>query len=199
MISVITVEIRFGELQMKMKKLLLSAAFLLLCAGFASAATKMWVHVHVEDSAKEEKVKINLPLSVIEAMLPMIEEEQIRKGSLHINDHDFRVEDLRKAWNEIRNEGDMDFITVEGRDGNVRVRIEGKYLLVQPDDKSKNSKVDIRLPLQVVDAMLSGSGNELNLTAGIRALKDSGMQDIITVNDNHSSVRVWIDDKNLGK
>src|SRR6185503_20214250 len=98
MISVITVEIRFGELQMKMKKLLLSAAFLLLCAGFASAATKMWVHVHVEDSAKEEKVKINLPLSVIEAMLPMIEEEQIRKGSLHINDHDFRVEDLRKAW-----------------------------------------------------------------------------------------------------
>src|ERR1044071_152653 len=117
---------KFGELPMK--KLLLSATLMLLCAGFASAATKMWVHVHVEDSAKEEKVKINLPLSVIEAMLPMIEEEQLRKGSLHINDHDFRVEDLRKAWNEIRNEGDMDFITVEGRDGNVRVRIEGKYL-----------------------------------------------------------------------
>jgi len=184
---------------MKMKRLLLSATFVLLCAGVASAATKMWVHVHVEDSVKEEKVKINLPLSVIEAMLPMIEEEQIRKGSLHINDHDFRVEDLRKVWNEIRDEGDMDFVTVEGRDGNVKVRIEGNFLLVQPEEKSKDSKVDIRLPLQVVDAMLSGSGNELNLTAGIKALRDSGVHDIITVNDNHSSVRVWIDDKNLGK
>ena len=184
---------------MQMKKLLLSATFVLLCAGISSAATKLWVHVHVEDTAKEEKVKINLPLSVIEAMLPMIEEEQIRKGSLHINDHNFRVEDLRKVWNEIRNEGDMDFITVEGRDGNVRVSIQGNFLLVQPDEKSKHSKVDIRMPLQVVDAMLSGSGNELNLTAGIKALKDSGVKDIITVNDDHSSVRVWIDDKNLGK
>jgi len=185
---------------MKTKNLLLSAVLVLLCAGFASASTKMWVHVHVEDSAKEERVKINLPLSVIEAMLPMIEEEQIRKGSLRINDHDLRVEDLRKMWNEIRDEGDMDFVTVEGREGNFSMKIQGNYLLVQPDDKSKgHKKVDIRLPLQVVDAMLSGKGNELNLTAGIKALRDSGVKDIITVNDEDTSVRVWIDDKNLGK
>jgi hypothetical protein len=183
-----------------MKKLFLSAALIVLVAGLApAAAAKMWVHVNVKDSFKDETVKINLPLSVIEAMLPMIEEEQLRKGSIQINDHDFKVEDLRKAWNEIRNEGDMEFITVEGRDGNVSVRIEGKYLLVQPEKKSENSKVDIRLPLQVVDAMLSGTGNQLNLAAGIKALRDSGVKDIITVNDNHSSVRVWIDENNLGK
>jgi len=183
-----------------MKKLLFSATLILLVAGLASAASnKMWVHVNVRDSAKEETVKINLPLSVIEAMLPMIEEEQLRKGTLEINDHDFKVEDLRKAWNEIRDAGDMDFITVEGRDGNVSVRIEGNYLLVQPQKKYENSKVDIRMPLPVVDAMLSGTGNQLNLTAGIKALRESGVKDIITVNDNHSSVRVWIDENNLGK
>jgi len=193
-------EIQMGSLPMQMKKLLLSTAFVFLCAGVASAAaSKMWVHVHVQDSDKEEQVKINLPLSVIEVMLPMIEEEQIRKGSIHLNDNQFKVEDLRRVWNEIRDEGDMDFVTVEGRDENVRIRIEGNFLLVQPEEKSKNNNVDIRLPLQVVDAMLSGTGNELNLSAGIKALRDSGVKDIITVNDDHSSVRVWIDDKNLGK
>jgi hypothetical protein len=185
---------------MRMKNYLLSAVVIILVAGFASAASsKMWVHVNVQDSTKEETVKINLPLSVIEAMLPMIEEEHLRRGSIEINDHDFQVEDLRKAWNEIRDEGDMDFITVEGRDGNVSVRIQGNYLLVQPEKQSDHRKVDIRIPIQVVDAMLSGSGNQLNLAAGIKALRDSGVRDIITVNDNHSSVRVWIDENNLGK
>jgi RNase P/RNase MRP subunit p29 len=184
---------------MLIKNLLLSFTLMLLCAGISSAASKMWVHVHVEDSAKEETVKINLPISVIETMLPIIQEKQIQKGHINFNDSDLRVEDLRKVWNDIRDEGDMEFVSVEGHDGNVRVYIEGNFLLVQPEQKSKNSKVDIRIPLKVVDAILSGKGNELNLTAAVKALRDSGVKDIITVKDNHSSVRVWIDDKNQVK
>lgn len=184
---------------MRMKNLLLSLTLILLCAGISSAASKMWVHVHVEDTAKEETVKINLPISVIETMLPIIQEKQIQKGHINFNDSDLRVEDLRKVWNEIRDEGDMEFVSIQNRDGNVRVYIEGNFLLVQPEQTSKNGKVDIRIPLKVVDAMLSGKGNELNLTAAVKALRDSGVKDIITVKDQHSSVRVWIDDKNQAK
>ncbi|MCI0413089.1 hypothetical protein L0222_09840 [bacterium] len=184
---------------MRMKNLFLSFTLILLCAGISSAASKMWVHVHIEDTAKEETVKINLPISVVETMLPLIEEKQVRKGHFNFNDSDLKVEDLRKVWNEIREEGDMEFVTIESRDNNVRVYIEGNFLLVQPQEKSKNSKVDIRIPLKVVDAMLSGKGNELNLTAAIKALRDSGVKDIITVKDNDTSVRVWIDDKNQAK
>jgi len=184
---------------MRMKNLLLSFTLVLLCAGISSAASKMWVHVHVEDTAKEETVRINLPISVIETMLPIIQEKQLREGHFNFNDRDLKIEDLRKVWNDIREEGDMEFVSVEGRDGNVRVYIEGNFLLVQPEEKSKGSKVDIRIPLKVVDAMLSGKGNELNLTAAVKALRDSGVKDIITVKDKHSSVRVWIDDKNQAK
>ncbi len=184
---------------MKMKNLLLSFTLVLLCAGISSAASKMWVHVHVEDSAKEETVKINLPISVIETMLPIIQEKKLRDGHINFNDSDLKVQDLRKVWNDIREEGDMEFVSVEGRNGNVRIFIEGNFLLVQPEDRSKDSKVDIRIPLKVVDAMLSGKGNELNLTAAVKALRDSGVKDIITVKDKHSSVRVWIDDKNQAK
>lgn len=184
---------------MRLKNLLLTGTLVILCAGVSSAASKMWVHVHVQDSAKEETVRINLPISVIETMLPIIEDKKLRDGRIRLNDNEFRVEDLRKVWNDIRDEGDMEFVSVQGKNGNVRIYIEGNYLLVQPEEKAKKSKVDIRIPLKVVDAMLSGKGNELNLTAAVKALRDSGIKDIITVNDEHSSVRVWIDDKNVGK
>ena len=184
---------------MKLKNLFLSLTLVLLCAGVSSAASKMWVHVHIEDTAKEETVKINLPISVIETMLPIIQEKQLREGRINFNDSDLKVEDLRKVWNDIREEGDMEFVSIESPKGHVRVVVEGNFLLVQPEDKSKDNKVDIRIPLKVVDAMLSGKGNELNLTAAVKALRDSGVKDIITVKDNHSSVRVWIDDKNQAK
>jgi len=184
---------------MQKKHFLLFLAVLVLSAGLASATSKMWVHVHVEDTAKEEKVKINLPISVIETMLPMIQEKGLREGRMHFNNSDLKIEDLRKVWKDIRDEGDMEFVSVESRNGNVRVYIQGNFLMVQPEEKAKNSKVDIRIPLQVVDAMFSGNGNELNLTAAVKALRDSGVSDIITVKDDHTNVRVWIDDKNLGK
>jgi hypothetical protein len=184
---------------MRLKHFLLSASLLVLLAGVSAAASKMWVHVHVQDSTKEETVKINLPISVIETMLPIIEQKKMRDGQIKINESEFRVEDLRKVWNDIRDEGDMEFVSVQGRDSNVRVYIQGNYLLVQPEEKHKKSKVDIRIPLKVVDAMLFGKGNQLNLTAAVKALRDSGVKDIITVTDEDTSVRVWIDDKNLGK
>jgi hypothetical protein len=184
---------------MQFKKLLLGATLLVLCAGVASAASKMWVHVHVEDSAKEETIKMNLPISVIETMMPMIQDKKLRDGHFKINDNHFRVEDLRKVWHDIRDEGDMEFVSIQGRDENVRIYIEGNFLLVQPDRKDKKSKVDIRIPLKVVDAMLSGKGEELNLTAAVKALRDSGVKDIITVKDEDTSVRIWIDDKNVAK
>lgn len=182
-----------------MKHLLLTASLVLLCAGLASAASKMWVHVHVEDATKEETVKINLPISVVETMLPMIQEKRMRDGNIRINEREFRVEDLRKAWNDIRDAGDMEFVSIEGRNGDVRIYVEGNLLLVQPERRNDKSKVDIRIPLKVVDAMLSGKGEELNLAAAVKALRDSGVKDIITVKDEDTSVRVWIDDKNVGK
>ena len=123
----------------------------------------------------------------------------MRDGNIRINEREFRVEDLRKAWNDIRDAGDMEFVSIEGRNGDVRIYVEGNLLLVQPERRNDKSKVDIRIPLKVVDAMLSGKGEELNLAAAVKALRDSGVKDIITVKDEDTSVRVWIDDKNVGK
>lgn len=184
---------------MRLKSLSMTAILVLLCAGVSFASSKLWVHVHIEDQTKEEIVKINLPISVIETMLPMIEDKKLKSGKIYMDDKEFRVEDLRKAWKDIRDEGDMEFVSIQGRDGNVRIFIEGNYLLVMPEEKARKKQVEVRIPLQVVDAMLSGKGDQLDLAAGVKALRDSGIKDIITVRAEDSYVRVWIDDKNLGK
>ena len=178
------------------KKILLVSAFCLLAVG-AQAASKEWLHIHVNEATGDQaKVRVNIPISLIEVMLPMVEERAVEKGKIRLHEKDFRVEDLRKIWKSVKDEGDTEFVSVDKRDEHVRVFTQGNFLMVQ-SDKDSRSKVNIKMPMAVVDAILSGDGEELNLTAAVKALKDSGIHDIISVESDDSKVMVWIDDKNL--
>ncbi len=102
-----------------------------------------------------EKVRINIPLSLMEVMLPMIEEEAIKDGKININDREFNTKELKKLWAAVKEEGDAEFVTIEKRGENVRIYTQGKFLFVQ-STKDSEGKVNIRIPLAIVDAMLSG-------------------------------------------
>jgi hypothetical protein len=182
---------------MKTKILLLCIVFA-CSAALVSAATNQWVHVNVQDRFKDEKVKINIPLSLVETLLPLIEEKGFRDGRVHLNDHDFKVSDLRKVWKELRSQGDTEFFSVESRETNIRMFIQGNYLMVKPQDHSRKN-IDIQIPLVVMDAMLSGDDEELDLVAAVQALKKSGVREIISIQDEDKNVRVWIDETNRGK
>lgn len=184
---------------MNLGKRLFLLGFLVLAAGsFGFAQSNQWIHIHVEDAEKSEKVKINVPVSLLESMVPVIEQRGVRKGRIHIHDEgDLSVQELRNIWAEIRKQGDVEFISIENKDANIRVLKQGKYLLVQPEEDSRK-KVDIRIPLEVVDAMLSGEGEDLNLMAALRALKDSGIREIISIQDEEKYVRIWVDESNKG-
>jgi hypothetical protein len=53
--------------------------------------------------------------------------------------------------------------------------------------------VRVEIPIDVVDALLSGDGEELNVR-GAFALLQKRRGDIVRVNDVQSTVRVWIDE-----
>lgn len=179
-----------------LSKLALVSVFCLFAVG-AQAAAKEWLHINVHDTkGDEEKVRINIPVSLIEVMLPLVEEKAIEDGKIRMNDKDFRVSDLRKMWNSVKTEGDSEFLSVEKKGQNVRVFTQGHFLMVQSDENSR-SKINIKIPMAVVDAMLSGEGESLNLVAGVKALRDSGVRDLISVDDDKTQVMVWIDDKNI--
>ena len=59
--------------------------------------------------------------------------------------------------------------------------------------------VDIQIPFTVVEALLSGGEDELDILAAIRALRDHGDVELIRVTDGTETVRVWIDSQNTSE
>lgn len=154
-----------------------------------------WIHVEVmEDGEEGAKVKVNLPLSMARIALEMAPEDVFAEGRMQIDDHDFTIDDLRELWKELRESGDAEFVTVEDGDETVRVFRKGDRIFVQTDEDGEGDEtVRIEVPVALVDALLSGRGDDFNYDAALAALEDMDETDIVLVRDGDDVVRVWID------
>lgn len=177
---------------------LVGIAMLLLSAATASATVEdRWLHVRVQEhDGDQEYVAINVPLQLVGALLPTIETDEFHHGKIILDDHDLDEIDLHAALKALRDTPDGEFITVRSRDENVRVAKQDGFFVIDADDDGE--KVRIRVPLQIVDAMLGGGRNEIDLMAALDVLADSGNGDLITVESDDSSVRIWIDSDQIG-
>jgi hypothetical protein len=61
------------------------------------------------------------------------------------------------------------------------------------------SKVEIKIPMKVVDALFSAGKDELDLVAALHALSTYGDTELVSVKDDESTVRVWLDSKNVSE
>jgi hypothetical protein len=105
--------------------------------------------------------------------------------------------DIRKILEALRDTKDGNFVTVEGGKDNVQVAKQGGFLIAKiREGKEGGAKVDAKIPFAVVDALLSGDKNELNVAAAIQALGEHGDGVLITVDDVKSKVKIWVDSKN---
>lgn len=167
---------------------LIVTALLAAFAGPARAGEKLWLHVTVDES-DGAKVTVNLPLALAEKALPMLPIHE----EMHWGDHHgLKMEDLRELWAEVRDSPDMTFVTVEEDDENVRVWKEKNFVYVEVRELDGGEKVDVRVPMAVVDALMSGE--EIDFEAAVQALAKSGGGDLVTVKDDEDNVRVWIDE-----
>lgn len=140
-------------------------------------------------------IKINLPLALVESMLPLVREEHLTKGRVRLEQQGVSVSQLRLMWDALKAQGDVMLADVQSSDSEVRVFIEGGYFRVESTETSENS-VNVNVPIPIVDALLSSEGDEINLAAAIRVLGEMGDQEIVSVQDNETTVRVWIDHSN---
>lgn len=162
------------------------------------AAADQWIHLKVENQHNEEFVTINLPFSMLHAAVAMIPEEAKAEGKIAIHDLDMDWNELMALWHEIKNAPETTFVTVETRDENVVVKKEGEFLLIETTERSQDgADVDVKMPLTVVDALLSGPEGTFDFAAAIQALADYGPGELMTVRDGDDTVRVWIDDSNV--
>jgi hypothetical protein len=183
--------------------------FALAIAPLAVAAER-WVHVKVENTGEEgERVRVNLPLSLAEKVLPTINSNKLHNGKVKVKERAFDGVDLRALLEAVRTAPDNEYVSVESPHDNVRVAKSGSFLLIKVreafhkgksagkiGESKKENTVDVKVPFAVVNALLSGEKDELDLLAGIRALREFGDLELVSVKDESETVRVWIDSRN---
>ncbi|HVO09641.1 MAG TPA: hypothetical protein VMX54_02700 [Vicinamibacteria bacterium] len=192
----------------------------LLAAAFAAAQTTntAWLHVRVDEAQKASKVRVNLPMTVIDAVLKATPELIEEHGKVNLGDHHgMKLADCRRAWKQLMAAGDAEFVTVESEDENVRVQRKGDLVIVYADHKGHPARpakaeaeagkaetaakdkgpgeVRVEVPVSLVDALLSGEGEEVNLQAALAEVQKR-RGDIVRVHDTDADVRIWIDEQN---
>ena len=157
-----------------------------------------WIHVQIVGTDSEEgNLALNLPLSAVAAVLSMAPEGIIDSdGRLIVaEDRGVSVSDIRQMWSEVKDAGDVEFAAMQREDETVRVSRAGDRIEVRVGD-ADDETVRIDLPLVVVDALLSGDGDTLNIPAAIEQLSQL-RGDIVRVTEAARQIRVWIDEQSV--
>ena len=164
-----------------------------------------WLHVRVDEHGKSSRVRVNVPLTVVEAALEAAPQRIVDKGRIKLDighdgdhDHDLSLAEMRKIWQSLKDAGDTEIVTVEERDETVRVARKGDLVQVRVSKPSGKEEVHVDVPVTLVDAVLAGSGDSVDVKAVIRELR-SQRGDIVRVNDEDSAVRIWIDESAAGE
>lgn len=164
-----------------------------------------WLHVRVDERGKSSKVRVNVPMTVVEAVLEAAPERIVDKGRIKFDlghggheGHDLSLADMRRIWKDLKDAGDTDLVTVEEDDETVRVARKGDLVQVRVSKANGKEEVHVDVPVSLVDAVLAGSGESVDVKAVIRELRGR-RGDIVRVNDEDSAVRIWIDESAGGE
>jgi len=184
----------------------------LMVSIFAFAALAMpadrWIHIRVIESGPDgDRVRINIPLSLAEAVLPTIKAEKFCDGKVKVEGHALGQVDLRALLEAVSRAQDNQYVTVESKDENVEVAKAGEFLLIKVHENREGAgktagrrkaanTVDIKIPFKVAHALLSGGDDELNVLAAVRALGEYPSLELVTVKDESDNVRIWVDSRN---
>ncbi len=208
-----------------MKKTLLIAVLALVLLAPAATlagpkdkdAPEAWIHVEVREAGGDKAtVNVNVPFSLADAALESMGDDigtHIRLGShgrhgravevdgegvTSDSDHpELSIADLRRMWKAMRDAGEADYVTVTSNEENVHIWREGDLVRVDVDSRAegKGEKVRIRVPVGVMDALLSGEGDQLDVRAAVNSLKGMKSGEVVRVEEEGGDqVRIWIDD-----
>jgi hypothetical protein len=170
---------------------------LLLSAGLAfagSARAADWIHVEI-DKPGATQVKLKLPMSLAGTALAMCgDRARINAGSIRVGSQDMDVTKLRETWKAVRAAGDSEFISIADQKADVKVSTKAGSLLVDVKEHgASGSTVRVSLPNEVVDALLSGEGNELAIDAALARLATAPKGDLVRIAGADQQVHVWLE------
>jgi len=179
-----------------MKKGLPLLAVLLAGTILCASSPERYLHVRVSNPTTHELVRINVPLSLAEKVIPAINHGQLRNGKVRICDVAADNVNLRIILDALKTAPEGEFVTVQEPGNDVRVAKEHGQLVVHVIDKEGKENVDVTIPWDVAQALTADTTeNQLNVQAAIEALEKVGDVTLVTVKGHDESVRIWIDSR----
>ena len=169
---------------------------LTVAASAAQQEPEPWIHVDISGNSGQT-MNLNLPLAAVSAMVALIPDTIVEEGQLQLGDeHEVPVAAIREMWRELRDVGDVEFVTIQHEGQNVRISREGETILVDVSDEDgdgSQQEVRVEVPVRVVDALLSGDGDSLNIRAAIEELSTL-RGELVRVIEADNNIRIWIDE-----
>jgi hypothetical protein len=168
----------------------------------SSAGGSAWLHVRVDEtrggkSGKGSKVRVNVPLAVVEAALEAAPQKFVDKGRIKIDmgrtTTTCRSRRCAGSGTSSRTRATPELVSVEEEDEHVTVARKGDVVQVRVTNAKDQEQVHVDVPVNLVDAVLAGDSESVDVKAVIRELR-SRRGDIVRVTDKDSAVRIWIDE-----
>jgi hypothetical protein len=158
--------------------------------------TEPWIHVEATGDGSSN-LNLNMPLAAVTAMLALAPETIVQNGQLQLGGStELPVADIRNLWRELRGAGEVEFVTMQYEGQDVRIARQGETILVNVSDSDGNGDgetVRVEIPVSVVDALLAGDGDTLNIRAAVDELSTL-RGELVRVIESDSNIRVWIDE-----
>lgn len=174
----------------------LAACAVAALATALPAAAESWLHVRVHDEAAEERVTVNLPVSMLSAAAAFFPDDSRGTARVSIDGVDWEWAELVDFWDAVKRAPEATFVTVESRDETIDVRRAGDWVEVRTRERGRDgAEVDAKIPLAVIDALLSGAEGELDFRAALEELAAHGPGNLMSIADGDGTVEVWIDDR----
>jgi ribonuclease HI len=183
-----------------LKKAILLGAVLLATSFAIGAAPARYLHVRVTNPATHELVRINLPLTLAEQVIPAIQQGKLRAGKVEVGHLTADNVNIKAILNALKTAPEGEFVTVEEPGNNVRVAKERGQLVVHVIDKNSKQNVNVTIPWEVAQALITDtSEDQLNVEAAIKALENVADTTLVSVTGDAENVRIWIDSHSTGE
>lgn len=169
------------------------AAGLALPAAAVEPEPQPWIHLTVEEARPGGSVRVNLPLSLVEAVLALVPEGGGGGVRVAFDDSDVSLAELETAWRRIgRRSGTL--LTVEEPGLSTVVSRRGGDLVIVSHDRRRGAeRVEVRVSAPIVDALFAGDGETLDLAGAVRAMAAAGAGEVTAASDDGDRVRLWVD------
>jgi hypothetical protein len=180
---------------MKNKVVTLVAVVALLAAPAAVAGDETrWVNVQVTENSSNTNVEVHLPLNLVLTVLRNVDVENFHGGHVDLeldDDMDINFPEIMAA---VKDAPDGKFVTVTSDEADVNVHKEKGTLFVTVNQKEDEmAKVQVTLPMEMMDALTFGKENTLDVAALLQSFDKLPDGELVKVTSNEANVRVWIE------